>query len=120
TQAAQPAPQTQELDPNFDPAEGRQTPTPHQVPQWQQQAAPQQNTQQQPQGTMPSGFHPQQNNNHPHSNPFGVQRPNLPSQGLNPQTPAQRGGPAAPMQLDIDSSDAELEAFANKYGDIPL
>lgn len=66
----------------------------------------------------PDGFSQQNNSNHPYQNPYG-QRPNLPGQGVNqasPGNPEQRGH----MTLDINSSDSDLAAFEQRYGDVPL
>lgn len=87
-----------------------------QAPGWQQYPEQQQPPQQmQPQQQMPNGFSPQENQNHPTTNPFGQ----LPDQGINNPYP---GNPQATghLTLDIQANDSDLKAFEDKYGDVPL
>lgn len=114
------AEQMKALQPPAEPDQFGQQPPPQQVQQpWpQQQPQPQQQWTQAPQnqGYPPGGQRPGHNlnPNHPMANPFG-----LPSQGVNQPAPAQRQA-AVPTQISLESSDADLEAFADKFGDIPL
>lgn len=89
------------------PAQGWTPPNPQQQPppQW---------------GTTPPGTRMQPGAAHPNGNAYG-QNFQLPGQGVNPPGPgngAQSRGVQGPLSLE--SSDAQLEAFESKYGDIPL
>lgn len=97
------------------PPQYQQQPPAWQQPQQQQQQAPQ-NYQPQPTGFQrpPSGY-----SAHPYANPYG-QPPQLPNQGVNSQMPSDQSQRGAPQALSLESSDADLEAFANRFGDVPL
>lgn len=89
-----------------------------QAPQWQQEQQPQQ--QQQPQfGMQQPGAG--QRGVHPNGNAFGQQPQqfNLPQQGMNPQAPSYQARDAR-QPLDLGASDADLQAFEDNFGDIPL
>lgn len=91
---------------------------PQQMP-WQQ-PPPQGMTQpQQFQGYGPGAMPPQNVGNHPNGNAYG-QHFQLPSQGVNqPMAPAHQQGNGR-AALSLDSSDADLQAFEQNFGDIPL
>lgn len=84
--------------------------------QWQQpqQFQPQQQSQQTPPGAQQGQGH------HPHGNAYG-QHFQLPNQGMNPQSmPAHQQMNNGRQALGLESSDADLQAFENNFGDIPL
>lgn len=97
-QEALQAPQTQQVS----------APPPH----WQAPLETHEAAQQQPQAyqAAPSGF----GQRAPVQSAHGA----LPPQSIHGQAPAQQR--AAPIELSLESSDAQLEAFAKQYGDIPL
>jgi hypothetical protein len=83
--------------------------------QWQQQQQqPQQQWQQQQ--VAPGAQAPM--SQHPHGNAYGQFQ--LPNQGMNPQSAPQHQQNSARGPLGLDSSDADLQAFENNFGDIPL
>lgn len=112
---------------NFAPEQMQEQPQnmpPQQMPpaQPQFQPQPQQNWQppQQPQQfqVQPGARQPNQTM-HPHGNAYG-QNFGLPGQGVN--TPAQSGtqsNPRAPLNLET-ATEADLQAFENSFGEIPL
>lgn len=103
----------------FAPEPEQQTQTP-QVPQWQQPNAqapqmPQQTTPQVP----PTGFEQHTHSQHPYQNPYGAP-PQLPQQGVHNPAATNPAPMNQHLTVDLESSDAELEAFEKKYGDISL
>jgi hypothetical protein len=66
---------------------------------------------------MPTGFEQNQHSNHPHSNPYG-QPPALPGQGVNAPASQPHGNPNQITNLELGASDAELEAFEQKFGNV--
>ncbi len=85
------------------PAQGWQAPPPQ---------APQTGMVAHPAARPPAGSNP--------GNPYG-QNFQLPGQGVNSPAPAQNnanGGPRGPLSLE--SLDADLEAFENRFGDMPI
>lgn len=98
--------------------------------QWQQPTPPaQQPWAQAPQAPPPPAqqagqFYPgqrvPQGQNHPNGNAYG-QTFQLPNQGVNaPSAPTHQAAASARAPLSLESSDAELAAFENQFGDIPL
>lgn len=120
---ATPAPEEGEADPNQQQQPGQQQwqrpPPPAQQQQWApptQAQAPQA----QPTGHFVPGHRTPPGANHPHGNAYG-QTFQLPNQGLNQQaapTHQAQGGARSPLSLE--SSEADLAAFENQFGDIPL
>ena len=96
-----------------------QQPPPAAQQQWNQ--APQAPAPQaQPTGGNYPGQRMQPGAAHPNTNPFG-QTFQLPNQGVNQQaTPTHQAAANARNPLSLESSDADLAAFENQFGDIPL
>lgn len=95
------APQTQQMQPQQQ----------YDTPAWQQPPQqPQQQPQQQPWQPAPTGFGQRQQVQSAHGS--------LPQQSVYGQAPAQQR--ATPIELSLESSDAQLEAFEKQFGDIPL
>jgi hypothetical protein len=68
---------------------------------------------------MPTGMQPPVNQNHPNNNPFqGMGE--LPPQGMNQPYGEQPTQQANALNLDVYASDDQLQAFDNKFGDVPL
>lgn len=115
------APEEQEQQPQQMQQQFQQPPQAPQQMQWQQQQqAPQQQPVQQYQ-PMPQGFQPQhQQTAHPHGNAYGQQF-QMPNQGVNsPHLPAHQQQNDGRRALSLESNDADLQAFEDKFGDIPL
>ncbi len=87
-------------------------------PQWQQ-APTQQFQPQQQQQFAPGAQPPRQMSNHPNGNAYG-QNFQLPNQGLNQAAAPAHQQMNGRQALSLDSTDADLQAFENNFGDIPL
>ena len=105
---------------NLAPSPEEQTPQqPPQQQQWPIQNQPQQV--QQPAGVQQFNPNQQQQDMQTQANlsANGYQTPNLPQQGVNQQFNSDQSVQnQGHMNLELDSSDADLAAFENKYGDI--
>jgi hypothetical protein len=111
---------------SYAPDEGQQQYQQQQAPQqtpWQQQPQQmQQQPQQQQYSQTPPGVRAPQATNHPNGNAYGQQF-QLPNQGVNPQmAPAyqQQNQNSGRQPLNLDSAEADLQAFEDNFGDIPL
>lgn len=86
---------------------------------------PQQQAPQQPQGPQygnyqPGQYQPQAQSTHPYQNPYGQQF-QLPGQGVNnPAPPTHQAHGNRRVELSLEATDADLEAFEKQFGDIPL
>lgn len=96
-------------------AAAQQMPWQQPAPQQQQQPAPQHGVQ--TPGYQPNAEPGQFGAQHPMANAHGM-RPQLPGQSMNPSMGSQKAPGGNPMDIGLDATDADLEAFEQKFGEI--